>query len=130
MAKIHDVVFDCMHPASLARFWAAVLDDHHVAPYDDVELERLRSKGIDTPEDDPLVVVEAEPEAHPRMLFTLVPEPRTVKNRIHLDLSCTDLEAETARLVALGASVFARYDRWVTLTDPEGNEFCIRTTRE
>jgi hypothetical protein len=130
MAKLHDVVFDCRHPASLARFWAAALDDHHIAPYDEAELARLRSQGIEDPEDDPLVVVETGPQAHPRLLFVLVPEPKTVKNRIHLELTCTDLEAETARLLALGASVHARYDRWITLTDPEGNEFCVRAAHE
>ncbi|HEX6358180.1 VOC family protein [Actinophytocola sp.] len=128
MAKIHDVVFDCAHPASLARFWAAALDDHQVAPYDDAELARLRGKGIDDPEDDPTVVVEAGPGVRPRLFFQSVPEPKTVKNRVHLDLTCTDLDAEVERLVALGASVVARYDGWVTLTDPEGNEFCVQRT--
>jgi hypothetical protein len=125
MAKIHDVVFDCAHPASLARFWAAVLDDYEVAPYDEAELARLRSKGIDDPEDDPTVLVVA-PGIRPRLFFQLVPEPRTVKNRVHLDLACADPEAEAARLVALGASVVGRYDGWITLADPEGNEFCVQ----
>ncbi len=60
------------------------------------------------------------------MFFQLVPEGKTVKNRVHLDLTCADLEAEAERLVALGASVFARYDGWITLTDQEGNEFCVQ----
>ena len=47
MARIHDVVFDCHRPAPLARFWAAVLDGYDIAPYDDAEIERLRSIGID-----------------------------------------------------------------------------------
>jgi hypothetical protein len=122
---IRDVVFDCPHPASLARFWAAALDDYQVAPYDEAELARLRSKGIEDPEDDPLVVVEAGPGTRPRLLFQLVPEPKTVKNRVHLDLACTNLNAETDRLVALGASVLGRHDGWVTLADPAGNEFCL-----
>lgn len=41
MASIHDVVFDCEYPASVARFWASVLDGYAVAPYDEQELERL-----------------------------------------------------------------------------------------
>jgi hypothetical protein len=125
MARIHDVVFDCPHPASLARFWAAVLDDHEVAPYDEAELARLRAEGIDSPEDDPTVVVRA-PGSGPRLFFQLVPEPKTTKNRVHLDLACTDLDAETTRLVALGATVLARYDGWVTLADPAGDEFCLQ----
>ncbi len=116
-------MFDCAHPASLARFWAAVLDEYAVAPYDEAELARLRSKGIDDPEDDPVVVVEAASGA--RLLFVLVPEPKTAKNRVHLDLTCADTDAEVARLVALGASVVARYEGWVTLADPAGNEFCV-----
>ena len=43
MATPKDVVFDCRHPASLARFWATVLDGYDVAPYDDEELARLRA---------------------------------------------------------------------------------------
>jgi hypothetical protein len=116
---------DCRHPASLARFWAAALDDYHVAPYDDAELERLRSNGIDDPEDDPSVLVEAGPGATPRFFFVLVPEPKITKNRMHLDLRCDGADAEVRRLVALGARVVARYEDWITLTDPEDNEFCV-----
>ena len=126
MATIHDVVFDCAHPASLARFWAAALDDYQVAPYDDAELARLRANGIESPEDDPTVLVEAAPGVRPRLFFQLVPESKTVKNRVHLDLTCADLDRETERLLALGASLVARYDGWVTLLDPEGNEFCVQ----
>jgi len=60
MARLHDVVFDSRHPASAARFWAAALDDYEVAPYDEAELERLRTMGIFDPEDDPSVLVEAQ----------------------------------------------------------------------
>jgi hypothetical protein len=125
MAKIHDVVFDCRHPASVARFWAAALDDYEVAPYDEAELERLRSKGIDDPEDDPTVLVEARPGVHPRLFFQLVPESKIVKNRIHLDLRCDDADTEVERLVGLGARVLANRARLITLADPEGNEFCV-----
>ncbi|WP_049569441.1 VOC family protein [Nonomuraea sp. SBT364] len=125
MARIHDIVLDCRHPASLARFWAAAIDGYRVAPYDEAELERLRSNGIDDPEDDPNVLVEAAPGIKPRFFFTLVPEPKVVKNRMHLDLTADDPEAEVARLVGLGARVVAEYDDWVTMADPEGNEFCV-----
>jgi hypothetical protein len=43
MARIHEIVFDCRHPASIARFWAAALGDHEIAPYDEAELPRLRN---------------------------------------------------------------------------------------
>ena len=125
MARIKDVVFDCHHPASLARFWAAALDGYEIAPYDEAELERLRTKGIDDPEDDPTVLVEAGPGVRPRMFFVKVPENKVVKNRMHLDLSAEDPAAEAERLVALGATVAGTHPDWVTLTDPEGNEFCV-----
>src|ERR1700754_1840808 len=98
MARIHDVVVDCRHPASLARFWAAVLDGYAVAPYDAEELERLRRHGIDDPEDDPTVLVEG-PDGAPRLWFQRVPEPKVTKNRVHLDLRSDDgPDAEVARL--------------------------------
>ncbi len=127
MARVHDVVFDCRHPASLARFWAAVLDGYAVAPYDDTEIEHLRNLGVYDTEDDPSVLVEA-PGTTPRYFFQRVPEVKAVKNRVHLDLRCADLAAETARLVALGAHIIAepsRRSEWVVLQDPEGNEFCL-----
>ncbi len=43
MARIHEIVFDCRHPASIARFWAAALGDYEIAPYDEAELQRLRN---------------------------------------------------------------------------------------
>ena len=65
------------------------------------------------------------------MLFQLVPEAKTVKNRVHLDVrvGAERREAEVARLLARarpcsGGARRARYE-WVTLADPEGNEFCV-----
>jgi hypothetical protein len=124
MARIRDVVFDCAHPASLARFWAEVLDDYEVAPYDDAEIERLRSMGIDDVEDDPTVLVEA-PGVSPRLFFQRVPEAKVAKNRVHLDLHTDNREAEVQRMIGLGASVVAVRENWTTMADPEGNEFCI-----
>ncbi|MBB5853003.1 VOC family protein [Amycolatopsis umgeniensis] len=122
MARLRDVVFDCHHPASLARFWAAALDGYEVAPYDEEELERLRSLGFSGPEDDPSVLVETE--WGPRLFFNQVPETKAVKNRVHLDLADDDVE----RLVGLGAKVIAQpEDGVVVLADPEGNEFCLVT---
>jgi hypothetical protein len=125
MARLRDVVFDCRHPASLARFWAAALDGYDVAPYDEAELTRLREQGIDDPEDDPSVLVEPASGLRPRIFFQLVPEEKVVKNRVHLDLSADDIDTEVARLVGLGATVRHVYDEHTVLTDPEGNEFCV-----
>jgi hypothetical protein len=124
MGRLKDIVVDCRHPASLARFWAAALDGHSVAPYDEEELERLRGLGVYDTEDDPMVVVEG-PSTSPRLLFQQVPEPKQVKNRVHLDMTTDDVEAESVRLVALGAEVVTTFRGHVVLTDPEGNEFCL-----
>jgi hypothetical protein len=124
MARLHDLVFDSRHPASIARFWAAVLDGYQVAPYDEAELARLRGTGVLDPEDDPNVLVEA-PDGQPRIFFQLVPEPKSVKNRVHLDLRCDCLEDELERLIGLGAHVVSEYDDHLVLRDPEGNEFCL-----
>jgi Glyoxalase-like domain len=126
VARIGDVVVDCRHPASLARFWAAVLDGYAVAPYDEAELTRLRAAGIDSPEDDPTVLVEPEREGGPRLFFQLVPEAKTVKNRLHLDLRCADVDGEVARIEGLGGRVRETFDDHVVLVDPEGNEFCLQ----
>jgi hypothetical protein len=125
VARLLDVVFDCRHPASLARFWAAALDGYAVAPYDEAELARLRASGIDDPEDDPTVLVEPSPGSGPRLWFQRVPEARQVKNRVHLDLASADVSAEVERLAGLGARVLAEPGRWVTMADPEGNEFDV-----
>jgi Glyoxalase-like domain len=125
MAWIRDVVFDCRHPASLARFWAAALEDYAVAPYDQAELDRLEAAGIHDPEDDPTVLVEPLSGGSPRLWFQLVPESKVVKNRVHLDLACADVGAEAERLAGLAARVLDEHERWVTMADPEGNEFDV-----
>jgi len=125
VARIRDVVFDCRHPASLARFWAAALDGYVVAPYDEAELARLRANGIDDPEDDPTVLVEPLSGTAPRLWFQLVPEAKQVKNRVHLDLASADVRAEAERLTGLGARVLAEPGPWLTMADPEGNEFDV-----
>lgn len=108
------VTVDCADAALVARFWADVLG-WDVAP-------------------DPSANVAAvggprRPPDAPSLLFVRVPEPKAVKNRWHLDLTATDLDAELARLVGLGATVVHRKSEWgatwVTLRDPEGNEFCV-----
>jgi hypothetical protein len=124
MARLHDIVVDCRHPASVARFWAGALEGYQVAPYDEAELRRLAELGIHDVEDDPTVLVEAGP-GRPRYFFALVPEGKVVKNRVHLDLEADDPAAEVARLVGLGARVEHEYAGWTQMADPEGNEFCV-----
>ncbi|MBP2324284.1 hypothetical protein JOF56_004669 [Kibdelosporangium banguiense] len=119
MPRLRDIVVDCRHPASLARFWAATLEDYEIAPYDDAELAELREQGIDSPDDDPLVLLI--PLGHgPRIFFQLVPEPKVVKNRVHLDLA-----GDYTDLLPLGATLVATHPDHRVLADPEGNEFCV-----
>ena len=125
MARLRDVVFDCRHPASLARFWVAALEGYAIAPYDEAELVRLRATGVDDPEDDPTVLVEPSSGSGPRLWFQRVPETKQVKNRVHLDLASADVSAEVLRLAGLGARVLAEQQGWVTMEDPEGNEFDV-----
>jgi catechol 2,3-dioxygenase-like lactoylglutathione lyase family enzyme len=129
--RIDSIVFDCSDAAPLARFWAAALG-WSVAPYDEDELERLASKGVYDPEDDPSVMVEppAGSDHLPVLFFTEVPEEKAAKNRVHLDLAAEGaLEDEVERLEQLGAHVrnWAEEEgrTWCVMLDPEGNEFCV-----
>jgi hypothetical protein len=121
MATLREIVVDCRHAPSLARFWAEVLDGYAVRPYDDAEVERLAGLGF-TPETDPTVALDGP---GPTLFFQQVPEPKTVKNRTHLDVAATDRRDEVDRLRKLGASVLEEYATWTLMGDPEGNEFCV-----
>ena len=128
--RIDSIVFDCLDAAPLARFWAAALG-WTVAPYDEEELERLASKGIYDPEEDPSVMVEPPNGTDfPVLFFTEVPEEKLVKNRMHLDLSAdVAVEDEVQRLEGLGATVRNWTEEggsmWCVMLDPQGNEFCV-----
>jgi hypothetical protein len=115
-SRWYTVVVDATNPALMARFWAAVLDYQIV---------------FEQPDE---VVIAKDRETYPGIIFVPVPEPKTVKNRLHIDLNPDNQEAEVARLMALGAR---RVDvgqtdevTWVVMADPEGNEFCVLTARE
>ena len=129
MAELADIVFDCHHPASLARFWRAALDGYDIAPYDEAELDRLAALGINDPEDDPTVLLEPS-GAGLRIWFQRVPEAKSAKNRVHLDIRAEQLDAEVERLESLGAA--RHHDQpgtgLVVMLDPEGNEFCVIPT--
>ncbi|GAB2753896.1 VOC family protein [Nocardioides salsibiostraticola] len=110
---VNAITVDSDDPPGIAAFWAAALDrslDDSYPPSPDFARLRPGAGG-------------------PAMMFIRVPEPRTSKNRLHLDLESDDREAEVARLVGLGAEVIGRYDEWgiswTTLNDPEGNVFCV-----
>ena len=73
------------------------------------------------------VAVERQPG--PKLSFQKVPDPTPGKNRVHLDFTAADVDAEVNRLVNLGASETGRHSigdfEWVVLADPEGNAFCV-----
>jgi catechol 2,3-dioxygenase-like lactoylglutathione lyase family enzyme len=109
------VTVDCADPSALSRFWSAALDTTVVTDYDGE-----------------FIMLAPPPEGGPLLAFQHVPERRSGKNRLHLDLGAPTggREAEVERLVQLGATVLGeRGDpavfAWTTLTDPEGNEFCV-----
>jgi hypothetical protein len=106
-SAIGSVTVDCANPKRLQDFWATVLGYAKDTCMDDWA-------GIKDPTG-----------AGPYVLFVRVPEPKSVKNRVHLDLEHADPEAEAVRLMALGATKHATFDKWIVLQDPEGNEFCI-----
>jgi predicted enzyme related to lactoylglutathione lyase len=108
---------DCADPVTLAGFWSEVLG-RPVNPGADAE-----NAAIDA----------TDPASGPRLAFHKVPEPKTVKNRLHLDLRTDQFEAESNRLVGLGATPLWEIERptirWTTFTDPEGNEFDLVTAQ-
>ncbi|HET9648941.1 MAG TPA: VOC family protein [Microlunatus sp.] len=115
---ISHLTIDAHHPYALSRWWSGVLDFHEDP--DDPNL----------PEHDECMIVS--PDGGTRLLFIAVPDEKSVKNRLHLDLRPTEgtRDEELQRLLAAGAQVFDDLRRpdglgWVVLTDPEGNEFCI-----
>jgi predicted enzyme related to lactoylglutathione lyase len=128
--RLDAVVFDCTDAASLARFWASALG-WSVAPYDEEELDRLATKGVYDPQDDPSVMVlPPEDSELPMLLFNEVPEAKAGKNRVHLDLAGElSIEEEVDRLTDIGATVqnWAEEDGgvWCVMLDPQGNEFCV-----
>ena len=112
------VVMDCADPVALADFWQSAIGF------------TVRTGG-----GDPYVTLSGSELRRPLNHLTLqrVPEPKTVKNRTHIDLFAGDVAAEVDRLVALGATVTARLPEdasgsdliFAELADPEGHEFCV-----
>jgi hypothetical protein len=125
MGVLSAIVIDCNKAPDLARFWASVIDGYAIRPYDDAEIARLALLGL-TPATDPTVAVDGP---GPTLFFQEVPEKKSSKNRIHLDLEVADRPAAVERLTASGATVISHYDTWSVLADPETNEFCLSDQR-
>ena len=119
-SRVRWIDVDCADPYVLSGFWAEVLGHPRHEE--------------DRPGDDECAILIP---GQTGMLFQRVPEGKTVKNRIHLDISPTDRtrEEELERLLALGATVFDDRRRedgtgWIVMADPEGNEFCLERRRD
>jgi hypothetical protein len=129
--RLYTVVIDCHDIAAQARWWAQTLGWKIIYedPHEVVVIPQAMTA-------DPIGRLEDWLAAGQGMVFVPVPEGKTVKNRLHLDLaphSSQDREAEIDALVARGAT---RLDigqgevSWTVLADPEGNEFCVLSSRE
>jgi Glyoxalase-like domain len=121
MARLKQIVVDCHHPAGLARFWAAALDEFEVPAYDGTEITRLAALGC-TPETDPVVILDG-PSLE--ICFQKVDLPPVAKRPLHLDVRSEDRATEVGRLVDLGASVKEEFETHSWMRDPEGTGFCI-----
>ncbi len=126
MGTLKQIVIDCRHPASLARFWAAALDGYEVLPYDDAETARLAKLGL-TPESDPCVIVVGPGL---ELGFQQVDVVEAPKKPVHLDIAAPDRDREVERLVVIGATVKDRFVGHTWLLDPEGNDFCVTDPSE
>jgi Glyoxalase-like domain len=140
MAFDVQVAIDCSAPHDLADWWAEVLG-WQVEPQDEAFIRRMIEVGAASEEDtarhkgalvwkEGAAIRSPDPD-RPRLLFQQVPEAKTVKNRVHLDVrvGADRREAEVARLLGMGATELWRASQgpyeWATLADPEGNEFCV-----
>jgi predicted enzyme related to lactoylglutathione lyase len=106
--KLFNITTDCHDAAALGGFWAEVLGTK-----------------LDDGANEHFAVISGAPN----WLFLQVPEGKTAKNRVHVDLDSPDLDAERTRLESLGATfVHEKHEygiRWMTFQDPEGDEFCV-----
>jgi glyoxalase superfamily protein len=149
MATPIQVVFDCANPARIAEFWATALGYTVQPPPEGFPSweKFLASMGVPESEWNSRSAVVDPDGAGPRIFFQRVPEPKTVKNRVHLDVNAgadatgderrRRVDAEVERLTAAGATTVAATEDWVTeepalaeywvvMQDPEGNEFCVQ----
>jgi predicted enzyme related to lactoylglutathione lyase len=140
MAHDFQVGVDCARPHELADWWAGALGWEVVRP-DPAFIRRMITEGHATEDDaithDGELVWKSAAAIHQpgdgggRIYFQQVPEPKTVKNRLHLDVrvGAGNVAAEAARLAERGATLLYRGQQgpnsWITMADPEGNEFCL-----
>jgi len=108
-----ELVLDCRDPSVLAPFWAQAIGY--------VELGKV----------DNYVLLAPDGQPGPNLLLQQVPEAKSAKNRMHLDIHTADIEREAARLERIGArrvvteQLSEHGSNWFLMADPEGNEFCV-----
>jgi predicted enzyme related to lactoylglutathione lyase len=113
IGRFHWIVIDTVDPARIAPFWCALLGVRERGWFGDDYLMLTTDRGA------------------PPVAFQRVPEAKSVKNRLHVDLAVEDLDRAFAQIVALGGSAVSDIlempggYRWRVMADPEGNEFCI-----
>jgi hypothetical protein len=120
-SRFSELSVDCENPKGVAEFWSAVLDYRILETRDDL---------VEIGANEPTVEGVRATPVPPTIVFVTVPEGKSVKNRLHIDVSPIDAtqDEEVDRLLALGAT---RVDigqgdvGWVVMRDPEGNEFCV-----
>jgi hypothetical protein len=142
MAVQLQIVIDCANPTLLAEFWASALHYKLQDPPTGFASWEASFEAQNIPQTEwgSFSAIVDPAEKGSRIYFQRVPEPKAVKNRLHLDLNAskeasdaaphTLVEAMVERLEGLGARELYRqetyHDFWVTMADPEGNEFCIQ----
>lgn len=143
MHEQFQVVFDAKDPQRLAAFWAIALHYELELPppeYDSWE-EFADKMGIPEEDRDKMAALVPKGKTGNRILFQKVPEPKTAKNRVHIDVPCgvdrhlpklerlAGIEAKVAELVAAGGTEIGSRSEWgavwTVMEDPEGNEFCV-----
>ena len=126
--RIASVTFDCADALTVGRFWSAALG----RPLDPNASSDHASIGF-AGRRDTVGWAPVERANDPTWMFAKVPEPKTAKNRMHLDLMSPDPEADVAHLIELGATRVADMNEygyeWTVMADPEGNEFCVAKAR-
>jgi hypothetical protein len=142
MAHSFQVTFDSRDPQTHAGFWAEALGYVMQPPPTGFASWEDWAREFEIPEEewgDTAAIVDSD-NSGPRLLFLRVPEPKTAKNRMHLDINVAErgtsseerriqIDAEVERLSALGATELSHFDEpagvWTVMQDPEGNEFCV-----